>query len=319
MIGDHLRAFPPSGSSVDDVETAFTTAILQTAERVAPPRAPRLLGRGWSRDAQADAEISMATAARRAAWKQQRADTQGSQLKRAVWRENMRVHRVCNDAYKRFLGRHVQDIKEDLRQRDQRGLFQRLKSLNIEDTQKVSPQYILDQEGIMLRDPGLVLGRWAQFFGTLLNSKSDKLRLDIIEGVPPVAYALGIEPTENEVTRALRSMANAKAIGPDELSVELLTLGINHNPTVLREFHRVIQLVWHQREVPQRWRDAVIKVLHKTKDRVECGTYRGISLVAQAGKVLIKIVATRVSAYCTARKLLPEEQYGFRHTVRRRV
>ena len=41
-IGDHLRAFPPSGSSVDDVETAFTTAILQTAEQVAPPRATRL-------------------------------------------------------------------------------------------------------------------------------------------------------------------------------------------------------------------------------------------------------------------------------------
>ena len=35
VIGDHLRAFPPSGSSVDDVETAFTTAILQTSERVA--------------------------------------------------------------------------------------------------------------------------------------------------------------------------------------------------------------------------------------------------------------------------------------------
>ena len=75
MIGDHLRAFPLSGSSVDDVETAFTTAILQTAERVAPPRAPRLPGRGWRGDAQAEAEISMATAARRAAWKRQRADT----------------------------------------------------------------------------------------------------------------------------------------------------------------------------------------------------------------------------------------------------
>ena len=83
MIGDPLRAFPPSGSSVDDVETAFTTAILQTTERVAPPRATRLPGREWRGDAQAKAEISMATAARRAAWKLQRADTQDSQLMRA--------------------------------------------------------------------------------------------------------------------------------------------------------------------------------------------------------------------------------------------
>ena len=56
----------------------------------------------------------------------------------------------------------------------------------------------------------------------------------------------------------------------------------------------------------------MIKVLHKKKDRFECGNYRGISLVAHAGKVLLKIVATRLSAYCEARNLLPEEQCGFR-------
>ena len=150
MIGDHLRVFPPSGSSVDDVETAFTAAILQTAERVAPPRAPRLPARGWRGDAQAEAEISMATAARRAAWKRHRADTQDSQLMMAVRRESTRFHRVCNNAYERFLKRHVQVMEEDSRQRDQRGLFQRCKSLKIENTRKVSSQYIRDEEGIML-------------------------------------------------------------------------------------------------------------------------------------------------------------------------
>ena len=98
VIGDHLRACSPSGSSVD-VETAFTTAILQTAERVAPPRAPRLPARRWRGDAQAESKISMATAARRTAWKRQRANIQDSQLMRAVRRENTRVHRVCNDAF----------------------------------------------------------------------------------------------------------------------------------------------------------------------------------------------------------------------------
>ena len=102
-IRDHLRAFPPTGSSVDDVETAFTTAILQTAERVAPPRATRLPGRGWRGDAQAEAEISMATAARRAAWKRQRADPLDRQLIRAVRRENTRVRRAYTDAHNRIL------------------------------------------------------------------------------------------------------------------------------------------------------------------------------------------------------------------------
>ena len=164
----------------------------------------------------------------------------------------------------------------------------------------------------MLRDPGPVLRRGARFFGPILNAKSDKRRLDILEGLPqwPVTHALGVKPTENELIGALRSMANSKAVGPDELPVELLKLGLNHDPTVLREFHRVIKLVLHQRKVPQRWRDAVINILHK-KDRTECGNYRGISLVAHAGKVLLKIVATRLSAYCKAQNLLQEEQCGF--------
>ena len=93
-------------------------------------------------------------------------------------------HRVCDDAYDRFLQRHAQGMEGELRQRDQRVIFKRFKSLNIEDTRKVRSQYTRDNEGMMLRDSGLVLGRWTRFFGTLLNANSDKVRLDVIKGFP---------------------------------------------------------------------------------------------------------------------------------------
>ena len=166
----------------------------------------------------------------------------------------------------------------------------------------------------MLRDPELVLGRWARSLGPFSarnpissNSTSSKSSPSCLSHT----HALGAEPTENELIGALRSMANAKAVGPDKLPVELLKLGMNLDPTLLWEFHRVIKLVWNQREVPQRWRDTAIKVLHKKKDRTECGNCRGIPLVAHAGNALLKIVATRLSAYCEARNLLSEEQCGF--------
>ena len=53
-------------------------------------------------------------------------------------------------------------------------------------------------------------------------------------------------------------------------------------------------------------------VLHKKKDRTECGNYRGISLVVHAGKILLKIIARRLSEYCERVGILPEEQSGFR-------
>ena len=50
----------------------------------------------------------------------------------------------------------------------------------------------------------------------------------------------------------------------------------------------------------------------KTPDRTECGNYRGISLVAHAGKILLKIITRRLSDYCERVGILPEEQSGFR-------
>ena len=63
----------------------------------------------------------------------------------------------------------------------------------------------------------------------------------------------------------------------------------------------------------QQWKYAIIMmVLYKKKDRTECGNYRGISLIAHAGKVMLKIIARRLSEYCERAEILPKEQSGFR-------
>ena len=53
-------------------------------------------------------------------------------------------------------------------------------------------------------------------------------------------------------------------------------------------------------------------VFHKKKDRAECGDYRVISLVAHAGKVLLKIIVRCPSEYCYCVGILSQEQSGFR-------
>ena len=53
-------------------------------------------------------------------------------------------------------------------------------------------------------------------------------------------------------------------------------------------------------------------ILHKKKDWTECGNYRDISLVAHAGKILLKTIAHRLNEYCGRVGILPEEQSGFR-------
>ena len=116
------------------------------------------------------------------------------------------------------------------------------------------------------------------------------------------------------LTDAIRSLANGKAVGPDEISVELFKITLNGDPALRRRLLDIIVVVrvWRGGVVPQQWKYAIIMILHKEKDRAECGNYRGISLVAYAGKILLKIIARRLSEYCGRMGILPEEQSGFR-------
>ena len=121
-----------------------------------------------------------------------------------------------------------------------------------------------------------------------------------------------IEPTEEEITTAMKEMENTKAVGPDGLRADLLKLGLQQDRTIRLELHRLTTLIWCEGKVPQQWKYAVITVLHKKGDKMKCGNYRDISLVSHAGKVLLKVVVRRLGAYCEAKGLLPEEQYGYR-------
>ena len=135
-----------------------------------------------------------------------------------------------------------------------------------------------------------------RFFRSLLNAKSEMLDPGPPKRLPqqPVASALGTEPTQEEVTTAMKVVANAKEVGPDGLPVELLKLALQQDRIILLELHRLTTFIWRERNVPQQWKDAINTLLHKKGDKTECGNYRGISLVPHAGKVLLKVVARRI-------------------------
>ena len=101
-VGKNLRANPPGDSNVDDVEAAFAAAMMRTTELVIPPQERRRLGRGWSGDAQTEAELQAATDAMHAAWQRLKTDTRDAQLRRAVRNACNWLKRVRRAAVVRF-------------------------------------------------------------------------------------------------------------------------------------------------------------------------------------------------------------------------
>ena len=92
-IGNFLRANPPSGSSIDEMESAFTEAIMRTAEQVVPKRERGRRVIAWSRNP---------LVSRRKAWQHQNATRQDSQSKRAVRRAKVEIKKTREAVVVRF-------------------------------------------------------------------------------------------------------------------------------------------------------------------------------------------------------------------------
>ena len=127
-----------------------------------------------------------------------------------------------------------------------------------------------------MRDVELIRERWVRWFHTLLNTKSRRLDPKIAEALDqwPVNTPLGVQPTMQELIDVIRSLAKGKVVGPDRIPVELFKIALNGDPALRQRLLDIVIGIWKGGEVPQQWKDATIKVLHK-KDMTECGNYRG--------------------------------------------
>ena len=109
--------------------------------------------------------------------------------------------------------------------------------------------------------------------------------------------------------KAILSLKDNKAADPDNIPAEVNKYG---GCALHRRLHYFINDYWSAKCFPQQWKNANIILVHKQKgDRAECGNSRGISLLSVAGKVLAKIMVSRLLEHVFD-LVLPEFQCGFR-------
>ena len=264
---------------------------------------------------QTKAELHARWQGREDARKRVRSAPNNRGLRRALKATTKNLGRTRAEAVQRFFEDYVSQLEGHILEGDQFGFYKRLKGIDVEGKRTFNSQYIKDEEGRLLRDNALIRERWMRWFHKFLNTKSPTLDPGIVGELKhwPPCRPLDDVLSRYEVEEAIRALANRKPVGPDGLPAKLLkVLADEGELDTLGKFHDIIVAVWRGGGVLQQWKDATIKVLHKKKDWTECGNYRGISLVAHAGKVLLKVIAGRLSDYCERENILPEEQCGLR-------
>ena len=162
----------------------------------------------------------------------------------------------------------------------------------------------------LIKDAPNILERWTEYLSGLLNHTNpiDPTCFDDLP-VLPVINQLDETPTYEEIHKACLSLKNNKAPGPDGLPGEIFKYG---GPALTSKLHDFISLFWTSELLPQTWKDPIMTMTYKRKGcKTRCENYRGISLLDVAGKILARVMLTRL-INSPIMAVLPETQCGFR-------
>ena len=128
---------------------------------------------------------------------------------------------------------------------------------------------INDENGNVMVNSEAVLKIWKEYFEKLVNEENNRdPRTEEAEVVNEEINCVSIE----EVKNVLRRMKKAKAVRPDELSVEVWKcMGKMRIEFLTRPFNRLLM----DERMPEEWRRSVLIPIYKNKGDAQCcGNYR---------------------------------------------
>ena len=189
---------------------------------------------------------------------------------------------------------------------DYRGYYEALKAVYGPIRQVQSPLRSSDGQDL-LTDNTSILARWSKHFLALFSA-SRTAQDTAIDRAPqlPLKEELDEPPTLEELTEAIEQLKSRKAAGVDGIPPDIWKHG---DPALHDKLLDPLVCCWEQ---PKDVRDAVIITLCKNKgEKSDCSNYRGITLLAIAGKVLARVLLNRLVP-TIAEEILPESHCGFR-------
>ena len=163
------------------------------------------------------------------------------------------------------------------RQRDRAG----------KDVQHV--RIIKDENSNVTVNSEAVLKRWKEYFEKLMNEENNRdPKTEEAEVVNEEVNCFSREKVKN----ALRRMKKGKAVGPDELPVEVWKcMGEMRIKFLTRLFNRLLM----DKRMPEECKRSVLIPIYKNKGNAQCcGNYRLIKLMSHSMKVWERIIEARL-------------------------
>lgn len=215
------------------------------------------------------------------------------EYKRSPSTRNLQILRTARNRVQQTARRCANEYWIELRENLQtaaetgniRGMYEGIKKALGPAQSKTAP--LKSSAGEVITDKAQQMERWVEHYSELYSREKT-----VAPSALPVLGELDDEPTIEDLSKAIDSLASGKAPGSDGIPPDL----VKHCKTsLLHPLYEVLCQCWHEGAIPQDMRDAKIITLYKNKgERSDCNNYRGISLLSIVGKVFARVILTRL-------------------------
>ncbi|KAH1219602.1 LINE-1 retrotransposable element ORF2 protein [Glycine max] len=151
---------------------------------------------------------------------------------------------------------------------------------------------VKDEEDKVLVHEKDIKERWKAYFHNLFNDEYgyDSSSLDTREEDRNYKYYRRIQ--KQEVKEALKRMSNGKAVGPDNIPIEVWkTLGDRGLEWLTELFNEIMR----SKRMPEEWRRSTLVPIYKNKGDIQnCANYRGIKLMSHTMKLWERVIERRL-------------------------
>ena len=137
-----------------------------------------------------------------------------------------------------------------------------------------------------------------------------KALLSLKETYPESIAEMKIIPvTEIEVIDVIKSLKNKDSSGYDGISNNILKHCVKD---ISKPLTSIFNLSLETGVFPDRFKFAIVQLIHKKGDKTKLTNYRPISLLTSCSKILETIMFNRLYQYVHTNGILAPEQFGFR-------
>ena len=302
----------------DDVNLAlekFITILMQAINSVAPKKEIRIKGRTkpWIDseilDAMRDRDIAKLNAIR---------NRSNKELTEKYNEKRNKVINMCKNAKAKHFSNKVDENKDNPKK-----LWQQFKTLGYSSKNLEKSHIVLNIDDEKCYDSDKVAEELNNYFLTVASNLKSKIPdsnkiFDVDsqnfkdyyknQGITPKSCK-PITVSEDFIYKELKSLNPSKATGIDDINPIFLRDGAE---LIKGAVTHIINLSIKTNVVPEMFKYAIVKPLHKKNSRLEVGNYRPVSILCTLSKILEKSIFNQMNEFLVKNNILYDFQSGFR-------